>query len=77
MVWVELRQMGQPRKEIRGGSAEEGVKEVEEAERLNHDVTCSARNAKSDDRRMSYELAENMVSIIYLTWKLAVRACHS
>lgn len=53
MVWVELlRLMGQPRKAIREGSAVEGVKEVEEAGRMNHDVTCSARDANSDDRRM-------------------------
>lgn len=68
--------MGQPRKEIRGGSAEEGAKEVEEAGQLSHDVTCSALNAKSNDRRMSHELAENTVSIAFLTWELAVRVCH-
>ena len=44
--------MGRPRKAIKEGSAVEGVKEVEEPERLNHDVTCNARDAKSDDRRM-------------------------
>ena len=44
--------MGQPRKAIREGSAVEGVKEVEEAERMNNEFTCSARDDNSDDRRM-------------------------
>ena len=33
------------RKAIREGSGAEGVKEVEEAERLNHDVTHSKQGA--------------------------------
>ena len=33
---------------IREGSGVEGVKEVEEPERLNHDVTCNAQQARSD-----------------------------
>ena len=41
------------RKAIREGSGAEGVKEVEEAaERLNHDLTCNAQQATSDDRSM-------------------------
>ena len=40
------------RKAIREGSGAEGVKEVEEAERLNHDVTCNAQQARRDERRM-------------------------
>ena len=44
--------MGQPLKAIREGSAVEGVKEVEEAERMNHDVTCRAWDVKSNDRRI-------------------------
>ena len=40
------------RKAIREGSGVEGVKEVEEVERLNHDFTCNAQQARSDDRRM-------------------------
>lgn len=50
MVWVALKLMGRPRKAIREGSAAEGVKEVEEAERLNHDVTYNALHTKSDNR---------------------------
>ena len=44
--------MGHPRKAIREGSAVQGVREVEEAERTNHDVTCNALYAKSDNRDM-------------------------
>ena len=52
MVWGALKRMGPPRKAIREGSAVEGVNEVEQAERLNHDVTCNVLHAKSDDRSM-------------------------
>lgn len=40
------------RKGIREGSGAEGVKEVEEAERLNHDVRCNALQARSEERSM-------------------------
>lgn len=50
MVWVALKLMGRPRKAIREGSAVEEVREVEEAERLNHDVTCSVLHAKGNDK---------------------------
>ena len=52
MVWVALRIMGRPRKATREGSVVEGAKEVEQAERLNHDITCNALHAKSDNRSM-------------------------
>ena len=52
MVWVALKLMGRPRKAIREGSEAGEVKEVAQAERLNHDVTCNALLAKSDDRSM-------------------------
>lgn len=42
--------MGRPRKAIREGNAVEEVKEVEEAERMNHDATCNVLHAKGDDR---------------------------
>ncbi len=37
MVWAALKLMGRPRKAIREGSVAGEVKEVEQAERLNHD----------------------------------------
>ena len=40
------------RKAIREGSGAEGAKEAEEAERLNHDVTCNAQQVRNDDRSM-------------------------
>lgn len=43
--------MGRPLKVTREGSVVEGVKEVEEVERLNHDVMCNARNAPHSKKR--------------------------
>ena len=40
------------RRAIREGSGAEGVKEAEGVERLNHDVTCNAQQARSADRIM-------------------------
>ena len=66
------------RKAIREGSGAEGVKEVEEAERLNHDVTCkhSKQGAMIDVLYMAkiwestrsglFESAENMISTTLL-----------
>lgn len=51
MVWVARKLMGRPRKAIREGSAVEGIKEAEQAERLNHDVTCTALHPKRDAKR--------------------------
>ena len=50
MVWVELKLMGRFRKAIREGSAVDGVKEVEVAEQMNHDITHNVLCAKSDNK---------------------------
>lgn len=50
MVWVALKPMGQSRMAIREGSVADGVKGVEGVERMNHNITCHALYAKSDNR---------------------------
>ena len=44
---MALKLTGQSQKAIREGSEVDGVRELEEAERMIHDVTC---NANSTDR---------------------------
>ena len=52
MVWVVLRLMGLHQKVTREGSGVEGVKEVEEADRLNHKFMRNALHARSNDRHV-------------------------
>ena len=46
--------MGLYQKVTREGSGVEGVKEVEEADRMNHKLMCNALHARSNDRHVIF-----------------------